>query len=66
MSEQMGNSPKLWEMVYQDSDRDVRLVVYADTLAFDRENGKNLIAALRFGGYPEQVRAMATAIYGGG
>ncbi len=66
MSEQMGNSPKLWELVYQDSDRDVRLVVYADTLAFDRENGKNLIVALRFGGYPEQVRAMATAIYGGG
>lgn len=65
MSEQK-DIPRLWELTYKDIDKDIRLSVYADTLAYDCENGRRLLAAVRFGGYPEQVRAMADAIYGGG
>ncbi len=60
------NIPRLWELTYKDIDKDIRLSVYADTLAYDCENGRRLLAAVRFGGYPEQVRAMADVIYGGG
>lgn len=60
------NIPQLWELTYKDIDKDIRLSVYADTLAYDYENGRRHLIAARFGGYPERVRAMADAIYGGG
>ncbi len=65
MSEQ-NDIPQLWELTYKDINKAIHLSVYADTLAYDTENGRRLLAAVRFGGYPEQVRAMADAIYGGG
>jgi len=60
------NIPQLWELTYKDIDNDIRFSVYADTLAYDCEGDRKLLTAVRFGGYPEQVRAMADAIYGGG
>ena len=60
------NIPQLWELTYKDIDKDIRLSVYADTLAYDCENGRRHLISARFGGYPEQVRAMADVIYGGG
>lgn len=60
------NIPRLWELTYKDIDKDIRLSVYADTLAYDCENGRRHLISARFGGYPEQVRAMADVIYGGG
>ena len=65
MSEQ-NDIPQLWELTYKDINKAIHLSVYADTLAYDTENGRRLLAEVRFGGYPEQVRAMADAIYGGG
>lgn len=58
---------KLLKVSYKDSARGISLSNYADTLVF-REDGPNVkvLAAVRFGGYPEQVRAMSDAIYGGG
>jgi len=64
---------KLLKVSYKDASRGIVLTNYADTLVF-REDGANrsgspgtkVLASIRFGGYPEQVRAMSDAIYGGG
>lgn len=60
----MSNS-KLIELSYYDPSAQVRLSVYADTLVLDHDQNGSIISAIRFGGYPEMVRAMADAIYGG-
>jgi superfamily II DNA or RNA helicase len=59
----MGKS-KLMRVTYYDPQAEVRLTTYADTLVCDAN--QNLLVAIRFGGYPESVKAMADAIYGGG
>lgn len=51
------------------SDKEIRLECYADTFVYKLEQGnkeKRILIAIRFGGYPEQVKAMESAIYGGG
>ncbi len=58
----MGKS-KLMKVTYYDPKSEIKLTNYADTLILDNAN---CIAAIRFGGYPEQVKAMSDAIYGGG
>lgn len=55
---------RLIELSYFDPKSKVRLTAYADTIMVDRDN--STITAIRFGGYPEMVRAMSDAIYGGG
>ena len=60
----MANS-KLIELSYYDPTAQVRLSVYADTVVLDHNEKGGVICAIRFGGYPEMVRAMADAIYGG-
>jgi len=64
---------KLLKVSYKDSANGIRLTNYADTLIFREDKpskpgdqSTKTLAAIRFGGYPEQVRAMADAIYGGG
>lgn len=57
---------KLIELSYFDPGASVRLTAYADTIILDRTPDGPVIAAIRFGGYPEMVRAMSDAIYGGG
>ena len=59
-------NPKLWEMTYSDHNAGIRLTAYADTLVFDNDGNRKMLAAARFGGYAEHVRGMADAIYGGG
>ena len=56
---------KLIPLEYYDSKAKVRLSAYADTIIFERTKNKNVVAAVRFGGYPEQVRGMSDAMYGG-
>ena len=56
---------KLIELSYYDPSAQVRLTVYADTIIMDRKGNRGTITAMRFGGYPEMVRAMSDAIYGG-
>jgi len=58
----MGKS-RLMKVSYYDPKAEVHLVNYADTLVADTD--ANLLAAIRFGGYPESVRAMSDALYSG-
>nr|WP_325212952.1 helicase-related protein [uncultured Oscillibacter sp.] len=58
-------SSKLIELTYYDPKSDVRLTAYADTIILDTDGKDKIISAVRFGGYPEMVRAMSDAIYGG-
>ena len=56
---------RLIELSYFDPKSSVRLTAYADTIMVDGAGGDSIITAIRFGGYPEMVRAMSDAIYGG-
>ena len=56
---------RLSEWSYYDPAAQVRLSAYADTIVLDHNNKGGVISAVRFGGYPEMVRAMSDAIYGG-
>ena len=60
----MSNS-RLVELTYFDPQISTRLRVYADTIILDRTASGGVITAVRFGGYPEEVRAMSDAIYAG-
>lgn len=59
-------SSRLIELSYFDPGAKVRLTAYADTVMLENAGGNGTITAIRFGGYPEMVRAMSDAIYGGG
>ena len=50
---------------YRDPKAETRLECHADTLVAARE-ASPYIAAIRLGGYPESVKGMSDAIYGGG
>ena len=56
---------RLIELSYYDPAAQVRLSAYADTVVLDHNSKGGIISAVRFGGYPEMVRAMSDAIYGG-
>ncbi|OQB11866.1 MAG: DEAD/DEAH box helicase [Firmicutes bacterium ADurb.Bin193] len=57
---------ELSPITYFDAGNSIRLNCYADTFVYHKASGRerNLVA-MRFGGYPEQVRAMADALRGG-
>ena len=57
-------SKKLMRVVYQDKQKFIHLSGYADIVVWSEEPTPTLVA-LRFGGYPEVVRGLADAIYGG-
>ena len=57
---------RLIKLEYFDPKSEVRLNAYADTIILDRNDKGSVITAIRFGGYPEMVKAMSDAIYGGG
>lgn len=59
------STSKLMHLSYFDPQAEVRLSAYADTLIFDTEAEGKILSAVRFGGYPEMVRAMADAVYAG-
>ena len=56
---------RLIELSYYDPKAETRLTAYADTIVLDHNEKGGIISAVRFGGYPENVRAMSDAIYGG-
>ena len=58
------NGPKLMKVTYYDPNNNIRLTGYSDTVVWD-EKGQPTLTALRFGGYPEEVRGLADAIFGG-
>ena len=57
---------KLMKMSYYDAKAEVRLETYADTVVIEKEGNTPYLTAVRFGGYPESVKGMSEAIYGGG
>ena len=56
---------RMVELAYFDPHASTRLSAYADTVILDKTETGGVISAIRFGGYPEEVRAMSDAIYGG-
>ena len=56
---------RLIELSYYDPSAQVRLSAYADAVVLDHNSKGGIISAVRFAGYPEMVRAMSDAIYGG-
>ncbi|HBH95463.1 MAG TPA: hypothetical protein DDX91_06900 [Ruminococcaceae bacterium] len=56
----------LMKIEYLDLKSETRLEAYANTIVLEKEGNVNYIAAIRFGGYPESVKGMCEAIYGGG
>ena len=58
--------PKLMKVSYHDTKEEIRLECYSDTVVIEQEGKLSYIAAIRLGGYPEPVKGIADAIYGGG
>ena len=56
----------LVKVLYQDADRGIFLECYADAIVYQNGKGGAALYAIRLGGYPEQVRGIVDAIYGGG
>ena len=63
----MSSQSKLIPVSYYNASQEVRLSAYADTIVYERDGPhRNILRAVRFGGYPEMVRGLADAIYAGG
>jgi superfamily II DNA or RNA helicase len=54
------------KMNYYDEKAEVRLETFCDTVVIEKESNIPYLIAIRFGGYPESVKGMSEAIYGGG
>ncbi len=61
----MTAASKLIPVSYYNPDLQVRLSAYADVIVSEQEGSEKTLRAIRFGGYPEMVRALSDAIYGG-
>ena len=57
----MHEQTKLMKVTYYDPKNNIRLTGYSDTVVWD-DKGQPTLMALRFGGYPEEVRGLADAI----
>lgn len=57
----------LIKLAYDDYKNDIHVETFTNTLTLESSTDSGTyIAAVRFGGYPESVRAMSDAMYGGG
>ena len=54
----MTNQSRLIPISYYNKTQEVRLSAYADTIVYEQESRQKTLRAIRFGGYPEMVRAM--------
>jgi hypothetical protein len=54
------------KMSYYDPKAETCLETYSDTVVIENEGDVPYLAAVRLGGYPEPVRGMSEAIFGGG
>lgn len=61
----MPEKSRLMPISYYNPKQEIRLSAYADTIVLEPDGRKQHLRAIRFGGYPEMVRAMADAIYAG-
>ena len=61
----MPEKSRLMPISYYNPKQEVRLSAYADTIILEPDGREQHLRAIRFGGYPEMVRAMSDAIYAG-
>ena len=61
----MLDKSRLMPISYYNPKQEIRLSAYADTIILEPDGREQRLRAIRFGGYPEMVRAMADAIYAG-
>jgi superfamily II DNA or RNA helicase len=56
---------KLMRVTYCDPSAKIRVTARADIVVCGKRNGRNILCAVRMGGYPEQTEAVARAICAG-
>ena len=61
----MSVNSKLIPISYFSPKQSIRLNAYADTIIYEPDGRRQFLRAIRFGGYPEMVRALADALYAG-
>ena len=61
----MSGKSRLMPISYYNPKQEIRLSAYADTIILEPDGREQRLRAIRFGGYPEMVRAMSDAIYAG-
>lgn len=61
----MSGNSKLIPISYFSPKQSIRLNAYADTIIYEPDGRRQILRAIRFGGYPEMVRALADALYAG-
>ena len=61
----MFDKSRLMPISYYNPKQEIRLSAYADTIVLEPDGREQRLRAIRFGGYPEMVRAMSDAIYAG-
>lgn len=61
----MPEKSRLMPISYFNPKQAIRLSAYADTIVLEPDGREQHLRAIRFGGYPEMVRAMSDAIYAG-
>ena len=54
------------KLSYYDDKAEIRLEAYSDTVVIEKEGNIPYLTAIRLGGYPESVKGMSEAIFGGG
>ena len=57
---------KLHKLSYWDDKAETHIEVYSDTVILESHENSVYLVGVRFGGYPERVKAMEASIYGGG
>jgi len=61
----MSSQSRLMPISYYNPKQFIRLNAYADLILYEQDPSKLLLRAIRFGGEPEMVRALADALYAG-
>ena len=61
----MSSQSRLIPVSYYNPKQEIRLSAYADIIVYEPDKSKKILRAIRFGGYPEMVRALADALYAG-
>lgn len=61
----MSVNSRLIPISYFNPNQSIQLNAYADIIVYEPDGNKHLLRVIRFGGYPEMVRALADALYAG-
>ena len=61
----MSTRSRLMPISYYNPRQLIRLNAYADLIVYEQDASKLILRAIRFGGEPEMVRALADALYAG-